>query len=187
MQKDIDEAKKKVTALPENTQKQQLLQKLDAAFNQLQEFTFKGLGDWTFATFDVAHNVATLRTIAGQPHSGFGDHHYAGITIKRGNEVIFEKEYLGNQNYSAADNTIQLQDGDRVTITHEESDRLMVNHPTLKPANTSTYYYVVQNGQLVIDNVTPALNTVNQLFENNGSTIIKSTVMQKILMRQRKE
>lgn len=186
MQKDIDEAKKKVTALPENTQKQQLLQKLDAAFNQLQEFTFKGLGDWTFATFDVAHNVATLRTIAGQPHSGFGDHHYAGITIKRGNEVIFEKEYLGNQNYSAADNTIQLQDGDRVTITHEESDRLMVNHPTLKPANTSTYYYVVQNGQLVIDNVTPALNTVNQLFENNGSTIIKSTVMQKDINEAKK-
>lgn len=179
MQKDIDEAKKKVTALPESTQKQQLLQKLDAAFNQLQEFTFKGLGDWTFATFDVAHNVATLRTIAGQPHSGFGDHHYAGITIKRGNEVIFEKEYLGNQNYSAADHTIQLQDGDRVTITHEESGRLMVNHPTLKPANTSTYYYVVQNGQLAIDNVTPALNTVNQLFENGSSTIIKSTVMQK--------
>lgn len=180
MQKDIDEAKKKVTALPESTQKQQLLQKLDAAFNQLQEFTFKGLGDWTFATFDVAHNVATLRTIAGQPHSGFGDHHYAGITIKRGNEVIFEKEYVGKQNYPRTVNTIQLQEGDTLTITHQEAgSRFIVNHPDLKPNNSGTYYYIVKNGQLVIDHLKPVITAVDQLFEKNNEMTIKPSIMQK--------
>lgn len=48
MQKDIDQAKKKVTALPNSSQKDNLLTRLNNAFDQLQEFTFKGLGNFHF-------------------------------------------------------------------------------------------------------------------------------------------
>ena len=179
MQKDIDQVKKQVNALPESTQKQALLQKLTTAFNQLQELSLKGLGDSVFATLDVTHGIATLRTNAGQPHFYFTGQ-YAHITIKHGNNIIFDKDYIGNINQQAKVDTIHLQDGDTVIITHKEAGtRFAVNHPDLKPNNSGTYYYVVEKGQLVIDNLTPVTNTVNQLFENNSDTLIKPTIMQK--------
>ncbi|MEB7518910.1 hypothetical protein, partial [Enterococcus hirae] len=71
MQKDIDQVKTQVNRLPESPQKQALLQKLTNAFNQLQELSLRGLGDGIFATLDVTHGIATLRTNARQPHAYF--------------------------------------------------------------------------------------------------------------------
>ncbi len=179
MQKDIDQVKTQVNALPESPQKQALLQKLTNAFNQLQELSLSGLGDSVFATLDVTHGIATLRTNAGEPHSYFTGQ-YAHITIKHGNNIIFDKDYIGNLYQQAKVDTIHLQDGDTVIVTHKEaSSRFTVNHPDLKPNNSGTYYYVVEKGQLVIDDLTPVIDTVNQLFENNSDTLIKPTIMQK--------
>ncbi|EOB2765397.1 immunoglobulin-like domain-containing protein [Enterococcus hirae] len=179
MQKDIDQVRKQVNALPDSSQKQALLQKLTAAFNQLQELSLSGLANNIFATLDVAHGVATLRTNAGRPHVYFTGQ-YARITVKRGNNVIFDKNYIGDVHQQAKVDTIHLQDGDKMTITHKEAGtRFIVNHPNLKPNNSGTYYYVVEKGQLVIDDLTYVTNTVNQLFENNSDTLIKPTIMQK--------
>ncbi|GMB98453.1 hypothetical protein K2D_14840 [Enterococcus hirae] len=151
MQKDIDQAKKKVTALPNSSQKDNLLTRLNNAFDQLQEFTFKGLGNFHFASFDVANGVATVRTIAGTPHSYFNDR-YASITISRNNETLYQKEYIGDRHYDAKTDTINLKEGDTVTVTHREANatRLAINHENLKHNTRGTYHYDVRNGQLVL-------------------------------------
>lgn len=179
MQNNIDSAKKLVNALPESDQKQQLLQKLTSAYNQLQEFTLKGLSDRTFATLDVADSVATVRTYAGQPHYYFDDR-YASITIRRNDRIILDKYYIGSEDFPSQVDTVNLQDGDKVTITHREANqtRFIVNHPDLKPNDSGTYYYIVQGGRLVYDYVTPVANTVDLLFENISDTKIKPTVTQ---------
>ncbi|MGL9870203.1 toxin Cry1Ac domain D-VI-related protein [Enterococcus sp. DIV0691] len=178
MQKDIDQAKKKVTALPNSSQKDNLLTRLNNAFDQLQEFTFKGLGNFHFASFDVANGVATVRTIAGTPHSYFHDR-YASITISRNNETIYQKEYIGDRHYDDSTDTINLNEGDIVTVTHREANdiRLTVNHNTLKNNTSGTYEYIVKNGQLMINYVGIATAAVNSLFQNQDQ--IKPTIMQK--------
>ena len=152
MQKDIDAAKALVTALPESEAKQQLLEKVELAHQNLQEFTFRGLGDWTFATLNVAGNTATIRTNQGTPHSYFTDR-YASISIVRDGQTIFEKEYIGNQSYPKAEDTVELQDGDVVTVTHREANdtRLAVNHSNLKHNTQGNYQYTVTDGLLVLN------------------------------------
>ncbi|MGX7174154.1 toxin Cry1Ac domain D-VI-related protein, partial [Enterococcus ratti] len=151
MQKDLDQVKQKVTALPDSSQKQALLTKLDQAFNQLQEFTFRGLGNSHFASFDVINGVATVRTNAGQPHCYFNDR-YASITIERNNQTVYQKEYIGDHNYATATDTINLREGDLVTVTHREPNdiRLAINHANLKNNTSGTYRYDVRNGQLIL-------------------------------------
>ncbi|MGN8981014.1 putative mucin/carbohydrate-binding domain-containing protein [Enterococcus villorum] len=151
MQKDIDQVKKKINAAPDSSQKQALLAKLDDAFNQLQEFTFRGLGNSHFASFNVASGVATVRTIANTPHSYFTDR-YASITIARNSKTIYQKEYIGDRHYDAKTDTIELKEGDLVTITHREANntRLAINHANLKNNTNGTYRYDVKNGQLVL-------------------------------------
>lgn len=151
IQTTIDQAKKKVTALPESSEKQALLTRLDNAFNQLQEFTFRGLGNWTFATFNVASGVATIRTNKGTPHSYFNDR-YASITISRNNKTIYQKEYIGDRHYDAKTDTVTLSEGDQVTVTHREANatRLAINHENLKNNTKGTYHYDVKDGQLVL-------------------------------------
>ncbi|MFS1148002.1 immunoglobulin-like domain-containing protein, partial [Enterococcus hirae] len=152
MQKNIDDAKALVTALPETQAKQQLLVKVEDAYQKLQEFTFRGLGDWTFATLNIADGVATIRTNNGTPHSYFSDR-YASISIVRDDQTIFEKEYIGNQSYPKAEDTVELQEGDIVTVTHREANntRLAVNHADLKHNTNGNYQYTVTNGLLVLN------------------------------------
>ncbi|MEB7518912.1 putative mucin/carbohydrate-binding domain-containing protein, partial [Enterococcus hirae] len=68
------------------------------------------------ATLDVTHGIATLRTNARQPHAYFTGQ-YAHITIKHGNNIIFDKDYIGNLYQQAKVDTIHLQDGDTVIVT----------------------------------------------------------------------
>ncbi|EMF0203395.1 viral enhancin protein, partial [Enterococcus hirae] len=149
MQKNIDHAKKYVDALPESKEKSVLLVKVENAYNQLQEFTFRGLGDWTFATFDVTNGVATIRINSGKPHVYFSDR-YASISITRNGKTIYNKEFIGDQSYPSETNTISLETDDLVTITHREADntRLSVNHSYLKNNKNGTYHYEVKNGLL---------------------------------------
>lgn len=149
MQKDIDQAKEKVMNLPENEQKQNLLKKLTNAFNQLQEFTFNGYYDVTFATMDVANSVATIRIEGRQPHSPYGNTVYATININRNGTNIYSKEFIGEENNAALTKQVSLEDGDIVTITHKEAKgRLLVNHEYLKNNNNGVYNYIVENGAL---------------------------------------
>ncbi|MFQ6835536.1 MAG: toxin Cry1Ac domain D-VI-related protein [Enterococcus faecalis] len=149
MQKDINHAKKYVNALPESKEKSALLVKIENAHNQLQEFTFRGLGDWTFATFDVANGQATIRINAGKPHVYFSDR-YASILITRQGKEIYSKEFIGDKNYPSETNTVSLETGDLVTIAHREANntRLAVNHSHLKNNEEGTYHYEVGNGLL---------------------------------------
>ncbi|EPH85028.1 putative mucin/carbohydrate-binding domain-containing protein [Enterococcus faecalis] len=149
MQKDIDHAKKYVNALPESKEKVALLVKVEDAYNQLQEFTFRGLGDWTFATFDVSNGLATIRINSGQPHVYFTDR-YASISITRNGKTIYNKEFIGNQSYSSETNTLSLETGDLIIVTHREANntRLAVNHSYLKNNENGTYRYEVKNGLL---------------------------------------
>jgi len=149
MQKDIDHAKKYVDALPESKEKSALLVKVENAYNQLQEFTFRGLGDWTFATFDVSNGLATIRINSGQPHSYFTDR-YASISITRNGKTIYNKEFIGNQSYSSGTNIVSLETGDLIIVTHREANntRLAVNHSYLKNNKNGTYRYEVKNGLL---------------------------------------
>ncbi|MEB5927561.1 toxin Cry1Ac domain D-VI-related protein [Enterococcus faecalis] len=149
MQKDIDHAKKYVDALPESKEKAALLIKLENAYNQLQEFTFRGLGDWTFATVDVSNGLATIRINSGQPHVYFTDR-YASISITRNGKTMYNKEFIGNQSYSSETNTLSLETGDLIIVTHREANntRLAVNHSYLKNNETGTYRYEVKNGLL---------------------------------------
>lgn len=149
MQKDIDQAKEKVMNLPENEQKQNLLKKLTNAFNQLQEFTFNGYYDVTFATMDVANSVATIRIEGRQPHSPYGNTVYATISINRNGTNIYSKEFIGEENNAALIKQVSLEDEDTVTITHKEAKgRLLVNHEYLKNNNNGVYNYIVENGAL---------------------------------------
>lgn len=152
VQKNIDDAKALVTALPDSETKQQLLAKVEDAYQKLQEFTFIGLGDWTFATLNVADGVATIRTNDGIPHSYFSDR-YASISIARDGETIFEKEYIGYQTYPKETKTVELQEGDIVTVAHREANntRLAVNHADLKHNTNGNYQYTVTNGILVLN------------------------------------
>lgn len=149
MQKDIDCAKKYVDALPESKEKSALLTKVENAYNQLQEFTFRGLGDWTFATFDVTNGLATVRINSGKPHVYFAER-YASISITRNGKIIYSKEFIGDKNYSSETNTISLETGDVINITHSEATniRLAVNHSYLKNNENGTYRYEVKNGLL---------------------------------------
>ncbi|PCE02221.1 viral enhancin protein [Enterococcus hirae] len=149
MQKDIDYAKKYVDALPESQEKSALLTKLENAYNQLQEFTFRGLGDWTFATLDVANEQATIRINSGKPHS-YISYQYASISITRQEKEIYNKVFIGDKNYSSEINRVSLETGDLVTIKHIEANdtRLAVNHSYLKNNRNGNYHYIVEKGLL---------------------------------------
>lgn len=148
-QKDIDHAREYVDALPESDEKSALLDKLENAFNQLQEFTFKGLGDWEFATLNVSNNLATINITSGKPHSYFSEV-YASIQITRNGKIIYNQEFIGDQNNTSEEKSIALETGDLVTITHLEADanRLTANHNDLLYNTDGVYHYVVEDGIL---------------------------------------
>ncbi|MEC5317305.1 toxin Cry1Ac domain D-VI-related protein [Enterococcus casseliflavus] len=151
-QKDIDHAREYVDALPESDEKSALLDKLEKAFNQLQEFTFKGLGDWDFATLNISNNLATIQIASGRPHSYFSEA-YASIQITRDGKTIYNHDFIGDQSSTAEEKSITLETGDLVTITHLEADvnRLAVNHSDLLYNTDGVYYYIVEDGKLKVN------------------------------------
>lgn len=147
MEKDIDKVYQLVKALPSSNNKENLLNQLEKAYNQLQELTFQGLGDRIFATMDVINSVATIRTYSGKPHVYFSNT-YASIVISRHGKNIYGQSYKGDCNYSSNIDSIPLQEGDIVNIMHSEAEtRFIVNHSYLKN-NNENYKYIVENGLL---------------------------------------
>ncbi|ENZ5544567.1 hypothetical protein [Enterococcus hirae] len=59
---------------------------------------------------------------------------------------------MGDRHYDAKTDTINLKEGDTVTVTHREANatRLAINHENLKHNTRGTYHYDVRNGQLVL-------------------------------------
>ncbi|HFD0554424.1 TPA: putative mucin/carbohydrate-binding domain-containing protein [Enterococcus faecium] len=152
MQKDIDQAKQYVNALPESKEKEALLNKLETAFNQLQEITFGGLSDWHFATLDVSNSHALIRINNGKPHSYFNTP-YASILVNRGDKEIYKKDFVGDINHQKETIELGLQEGDIMTLMHKEyknKNRFFSNHSELLPTLGETVKFVVKNGQLTL-------------------------------------
>lgn len=97
----------------------------------------------------MANGQATIRINSGNPHVYFSDQ-YASISITRRGKEIYNKEFIGNKNYSSEINTVSLETGDLVTIMHREANdiRLAVNHSYLKNNMNGNYLYIVGKGLL---------------------------------------
>ncbi|MDR1062390.1 MAG: hypothetical protein LBL48_00375 [Azoarcus sp.] len=85
---------------------------------------FRGLGDRLFLAADLntAHQVATIQTWSGQPHSYFRNE-YASIKIENSAGIAYPgcyKPLFGNVYYSASTMACPLRVGDFVSITHQE-------------------------------------------------------------------
>ncbi|WP_285698418.1 putative mucin/carbohydrate-binding domain-containing protein, partial [Enterococcus hirae] len=174
-QEQADAAAAKLNALPDYlTQRDQLWNKLEKAYNAIsvqaetQGFTLKGYDNTTFAQISVARSNLHLQTLAVQPHWGFYGDTYASLQIKRGTQVVYQKNFVGNQKLTAEQKDIPLQNGDIVTITHREANdtRFVATDPSLKGNTAGNYTYFVKNGKL--ENITlqlaEATKAVNELF-----------------------
>ena len=137
-----------------------------------QSFTLKGYDNTTFAQISVANSNLHLQTFAVQPHWCFYGDTYASLQVKRRRQVVYQKDFVGNQKLTAEQKDIPLQDGDIVTITHREANdtRFVATDPSLKGNTAGNYTYFVKNGKL--ENITlqlaEATKAVNELF--NGDT-----------------
>lgn len=152
MQKNIDQARQYVNALPESEEKEVLLNKLEMAFNQLQEITFGGLSDWYFATLDVSNGHAVIRVNNGTPHCYFNTP-YASVLVNRGDKQVYKKDFVGDINYQKETIELCLQEGDTITLMHKEyknKNRFFSNHSELLPILGETVNFVVENGQLTL-------------------------------------
>ncbi|STE38041.1 putative mucin/carbohydrate-binding domain-containing protein [Enterococcus mundtii] len=119
--------------LPDSEGKTALLEKVDQAFNGLQEIQLKGGYDTLFSRITVTKNKLLVRTAAGAPHFNWG-RVYATIQVTRGEEAIYSREYVGTTTNQEETEEVDLQNGDIVTVTKEEATerRMIVNHPELK-------------------------------------------------------
>ncbi|EMF0383163.1 enhancin family protein, partial [Enterococcus hirae] len=178
-QEQADAAAAKLNALPNYLpQLGQLWNKLEKAYNAIsvhaetQGFTLKGYYDRTFAQISVVNSTLHLQTMAVEPHSRFYSDIYASLQVKRRTQVVYQKDFVGNQKLTAEQKDIPLQDGDIVTITHREANdtRFVATDPSLKGNTAGNYTYFVKNGKL--ENITlqlaEATKAVNELF--NGDT-----------------
>ncbi|WP_225600196.1 putative mucin/carbohydrate-binding domain-containing protein [Enterococcus faecalis] len=178
-QKDIDNSKKLVENLPPSKEKDMLLAKLEEAYNQLFEITLSGFTDRKFAVLNVSNGKAILRINGGTPHSYFNDV-YASIKIERNSNIIYEKLFIGNVNISSIEEQIDLIEGDKITVTHQESsgNRFLSNHLELKPNNNGVYHYRIKDKKLIYDYLGEAQQSVENLFEDKSLNKIKNTIQQ---------
>lgn len=154
MQKDIDEVRKMVNNLPSSDEKNNLLSKLENAFSQLQEITFGGISNRHFATLDVSNSLATIRTNSGVPHNYFSDV-YASIEINRGDTQLYKKDFIGTHSLEKKTETIDLQEGDTLTLTHREwtnKKRFFDNHGELINNKDKIVNFRVTEGKLALLN-----------------------------------
>lgn len=113
---------------------------------------------------------------------GFYGDVYASLQVKRSEQVIYKKDFIGNQTLKAEQKNIPLKNGDIVIITHREANntRFAVTDPALKHDNKGQYTYIVENGKL--QNLTTltaeATTAVNGLF--NGSTLKPENTQEQI-------
>ncbi len=99
---------------------------------------------------DLSKRQATITTNSGIPHSYFNE--YATILIQNSKkETVYSKNFIGTYNYYSNNETVSVEEGSIITITHLESkDRLKIinteNLSELEKANSVTYQ--VMNGGL---------------------------------------
>lgn len=97
----------------------------------------RGLGDQLFADINFKNQTLVITSYGLTPHSYF-DSWYAKIIIyDTNNQVVFNKEYIGNQNYSKEINNISYQEGYKIIIYHKEANgRLIIRSSILGEINS---------------------------------------------------
>ncbi|CAG4698069.1 putative mucin/carbohydrate-binding domain-containing protein [Enterococcus faecalis] len=150
-QEKIDKLKEKV-GNSTDPQKEEILTLLSRATDLLQEFTFKGLGDSTFAQlYFYADKSYSCRLITKpvKPHS-YIDKEYATITVMDNRKnTVYSKKYIGNQLQQAQSEALDLKEGYYLVINKTEPSRFVTNHnDQLKQNETNPYMYMVRNGKL---------------------------------------
>ncbi|MGN8981701.1 immunoglobulin-like domain-containing protein [Enterococcus villorum] len=191
LQENVDAAREKVNALPDGEEKTRLLSKVDQAFNGLQEIQLRGGYSTLFSRITVTNGKLLVRTSEGVPHFNWR-RVYATIQVTRGEESIYSREYVGTTSYQKETQEVDLQNGDIVTVTKEEAteQRMIVNHPELKPNNNGTYTYVVQDGLLIEASrkvQLDAQNAVKGLYEDEEQTIVKKDLIQETIDEAREK
>lgn len=101
---------------------------------EVKEFSFLGIGDWTFATISYSNDgKLIIKYNSGQPHYGYGDKLYASIkVIGSDNQIKYCKEMKGNAYLPSGTEEINLNSGDILSIYHDEPWRLRVADNDLK-------------------------------------------------------
>ena len=118
-------------------------------------FRFNGLGDATFATITFT-DAGTMKVISNhtKPHVYFTDE-YAGINVYNAeNELVYSKNYIGDQNSEAAEDEITIAPGFKIEIMHREAATRLVPYSNilgetdsgLVPTEKVTSYMVGEYG-----------------------------------------
>ncbi|MBO1137576.1 putative mucin/carbohydrate-binding domain-containing protein [Enterococcus faecalis] len=180
-QKDIEVSKQLVSKLPSGKEKEILLDKLEKAYDQLFEITLSGFSDRKFAVLDISNNKANIKVYGGMPHVYFKNDVYASLKIERNSNLIYEKKFIGDENIVSSENEINLEEGDRIIVKHQEAsgNRFSSNHLELKPDRKGIYYYKVENNQIIYDYIGESQQCVEDLFEDKTLNKIKFTIQQK--------
>ncbi|WP_082761186.1 putative mucin/carbohydrate-binding domain-containing protein [Clostridium sp. ATCC 25772] len=118
---------------------------------------FKGYGDRIFAemNMNLDEKKATISISQGIVHSYFSNT-YASVLIKNAqNETVYSKNFIGTNNYSKNSETVSLDEGSIITITHLEfSNRLQLinteNQAELEKGSSVTYQ-VIDGGLKKLD------------------------------------
>ncbi len=101
----------------------------------------RGIGDGLFADITLENQILTVTTYDTKPHYLFNGL-YARIEIYNvDNQVIYSKEYNGNEKYSKEIKQIPYQEGYKIVILHKEGNgRLIIQSRILeeKEKNLST-------------------------------------------------
>lgn len=88
------------------------------------EIRFFGLGNTLFASaaLDTGNQKLIFKTEGATPHGGFGEQVYAGIKVyDASGNVIFSRDFKGNENIKAQRTEISFPVGSKIEITHKEA------------------------------------------------------------------
>lgn len=111
-----------------------------------------GLGDWQFSTvaYDKTEGNLKVVTNSGQPHSYYKNKPYAEITVSDGNDTLYNRTYIGDEENKNTTEEIKVSVGNRVTIWHAEAStrfkafgNLTNQEETDYQANDKTANYIV--------------------------------------------
>ncbi|WP_276307187.1 putative mucin/carbohydrate-binding domain-containing protein, partial [Bacillus thuringiensis] len=85
-------------------------------------WSMQGIGDWEFANinFNKLTKEMKIDLKTGTPHNYF-DETYASIKVQKSSgQVVYNKEIYGDKKQNAETNTISVEIGDFVELTHKE-------------------------------------------------------------------
>ncbi|WP_235700139.1 putative mucin/carbohydrate-binding domain-containing protein [Clostridium senegalense] len=104
---------------------------------------------------NLDENQAIINISEGIVHSYFSNT-YASVLIKNSqNETIYSKNFIGTNNYSKNSETVSIDEGSIITITHLEfSNRLQLintENQTELEKGSSVTYQVIDGGLKKLD------------------------------------